>query len=108
MSRASGDSLCLPHCRSGLFWQQPLALVRAWSTHAVQKGCVVAGMAPLLMSAATVPRRYLFTDGLLAAVQASPATKVATLSRDSLSLLASVRSQLTRHRRLASPNTQVS
>ena len=38
--------------------------------------------------------RYLFVDSILAAVQASPASKVATLSQESLALLLSVRTEL--------------
>lgn len=38
--------------------------------------------------------RYLFVDSVLAAVQASPTSKVATLSQESLALLLSVRTEL--------------
>jgi hypothetical protein len=42
--------------------------------------------------------RYLFTDGVLAAVRGSPPGKVATLSRDSLALLHHVRVELDRRK----------
>ena len=38
--------------------------------------------------------RYLFTDGVLLAVRASPSSKVATLARSSLALVNSVRADL--------------
>ena len=38
--------------------------------------------------------RYLFVDGMLTAVQASPQNKVATLSSESLELMASAKAEM--------------
>lgn len=40
------------------------------------------------------PSRYLFVDHMLTAVQASPQNKVATLSSESLELMASAKAEM--------------